>query len=305
MYRIAYSKEGPIRFISHLDLIRTWQRSFRRAGLPVRVSRGFSPHPLISFGPPLPVGIAGRNELLDVDLDGEVDPAEIARRLEPALPGGVRVRSVGTAPAGRSLCDGLDRASYEALVEGADPRVVRRQAAAAMRAERLVVSRRTEKGVRCRDLRPLIQSLAVDDAGVGAALLRFTVAVGGGGNVNPVELISAVLEWPEDRVKTLPIVRTGLFSSRGAAPMRPQGPPSHGAPAAGDLPAAACGPERTWSNGQADRHQRRASGDPRGDPRGRQTAGNPHRAGAGEDPRRQHLQGRGPQRPPRDTGRLR
>lgn len=96
--RLAYSKGGWVRFISHLDLLRLFHRAVSRAGIPVLYSSGFSPHPRISFAPPLKVGMAGDNELLDIRLTDPVDPEKAARELNRALPDGISVVKATSIP---------------------------------------------------------------------------------------------------------------------------------------------------------------------------------------------------------------
>lgn len=81
-FRIKYGKGPELRFISHLDLMRLWQRAVRRAGLPVAYSQGFTPHQKISFGPPLPLGMTSRGEYLDLQLEKphHGDIADVLRR---------------------------------------------------------------------------------------------------------------------------------------------------------------------------------------------------------------------------------
>ena len=93
-YRINYSKREPASFISHLDLVRTLERSFRRAGLPLAYSEGFNPHPRFSFAAPLPVGIEGTAEVLDVELREPVGCSEFAVSLNEVLPLGLSVIQV-------------------------------------------------------------------------------------------------------------------------------------------------------------------------------------------------------------------
>ena len=81
MYRVIYSREGFLRFVSHLDIVRLWQRALFRAKLPVKISRGFTPHPIISFGPPLPVGIKSLSEMLDFALSARMEANEIKKSL--------------------------------------------------------------------------------------------------------------------------------------------------------------------------------------------------------------------------------
>jgi radical SAM-linked protein len=92
--RIRFSKQGKLRWISHRDVARVWERALRRAEVPVAYSAGFSPHPRVSFGLALPTGAESLAEYLDVDLEGQAAP--YPSRLTAALPSGMEVG--GTAP---------------------------------------------------------------------------------------------------------------------------------------------------------------------------------------------------------------
>lgn len=95
MPRLLFEKTGNAVWISHLDLMRVFQRSFKRAALPLTHTKGFNPRPSVSIALPLSVGISSSCELLDFDLDGEPVPCEeIKRRLNEKLVEGVRVLDV-------------------------------------------------------------------------------------------------------------------------------------------------------------------------------------------------------------------
>ncbi len=89
-YRIKYAVGESFLFASHLDLVRQFYRTFRRSELPVAFSAGFSPHPLVSFGPPLPVGVTSRGEYLDVQLAASYS-GNLTRDLAPFLPKGIMI----------------------------------------------------------------------------------------------------------------------------------------------------------------------------------------------------------------------
>ncbi|MCX6356571.1 MAG: TIGR03936 family radical SAM-associated protein [Candidatus Aureabacteria bacterium] len=219
---MTYSKEGLIKFISHLDIIRLWQRAFRRAGVQVAVSKGFSPHPVMSFGPPLPVGVAGREELLDVALVQGQGEALTAERLQGSLPGGIGVRGLKAVPdTAASLCATIDRAAYEVEFEPEYGAEVRARVEAARAAVNLISRTTRQGGERVKDIRPLVHALSVEDQADGTVILRCTVSVGVGGTCNPYELLEAVLGWPGERVKQQPVTRTALFSSRTDSRTRP------------------------------------------------------------------------------------
>ena len=90
--RLLFIKEAQASYISHLDLMRTFQRVFPRGGLELRHSQGFHPHPLISIVLPLPVGQRSECELLDFEVEQDTDGAGIAQMLNAGLPAGLRVR---------------------------------------------------------------------------------------------------------------------------------------------------------------------------------------------------------------------
>ena len=90
--RLLFVKEDQASYISHLDLMRTFQRVFPRGGLELKHSQGFHPHPLISILLPLPVGQSSDCELLDFEVEQDIDGAGIAEMLNTGLPAGLRVR---------------------------------------------------------------------------------------------------------------------------------------------------------------------------------------------------------------------
>src|SRR5690606_23094332 len=92
--RVTFAKEGPLRFVAHLDMMRTWERAIRRARLPLAYTQGFSPHARIALAAPLPVGVVGRRELLDLWLGEPLPTEEVAERLAAAMPPGLRIVAI-------------------------------------------------------------------------------------------------------------------------------------------------------------------------------------------------------------------
>lgn len=89
--RLKFAKKGPLRFLSHLELIGTFEKAARRATLPLKITEGFNPHPKISWGPSLPVGFESESEYLDLFLKDYLSPSEAKRRLQSFLPKGLTV----------------------------------------------------------------------------------------------------------------------------------------------------------------------------------------------------------------------
>jgi radical SAM-linked protein len=92
--RIRFRKEGDLRWISHRDLVRTVERWLRRARLQLRMSQGFHPKPKMNFPHALALGIAGRDEVLELDLSEEVAPGTLRERLNASAPPGLMITSI-------------------------------------------------------------------------------------------------------------------------------------------------------------------------------------------------------------------
>lgn len=115
--RIRFSKRGPARYLSHSDTVRAWERSFRRARLPLAYSRGFSPGPQLRFGPPLPVGYEGLAEVMDADLDQPVPLESLKSRLADALPPGLGLIDAEFTPVSKtSLMSAARAADYKTSI---------------------------------------------------------------------------------------------------------------------------------------------------------------------------------------------
>lgn len=113
-YVIKFSKEGTIRYISHLDLLRLFKRSFKRAGVRLQHTQGFSPHPKMSLAQPLSLGYSSSGEYLEFDTAEPYPAGEILEKLNFVLPEGVAGLSCNELPAdGKSLAALTEYAGYE------------------------------------------------------------------------------------------------------------------------------------------------------------------------------------------------
>ena len=94
IYRIVFAKKGDMKYISHLDLVRLFQRATRRADIPVALSKGFSPRPVIRFKRALKLGVESETEEATFQLDSSVSLDDFKNRLQSQLPVGISIRSV-------------------------------------------------------------------------------------------------------------------------------------------------------------------------------------------------------------------
>ena len=163
--RVRYAKRGRLRFTSHRDFSRAFERAVFRARLPMAYSSGFNPHPRISYAGAAPTGSASEAEYLELALAEVVDPAAVHAALDEALPDGLDVVEVVDSPGG-SLAD-LLQASLWNLALPAPVDVVREPVREFLRADEVMVQRMTKKGLRDFNARAAVLSLQVMPGGRG------------------------------------------------------------------------------------------------------------------------------------------
>ena len=158
--RVRFGKLGKVRWTSHRDVARMWERALRRAEVRVAYTEGFSPRPKLAFGLALSTGHESLGEYLDVDLAGPVDVASLPSRLTPGLPAGIDclagLELVGGEP---SLQQDVTACCWEFELGGTAEAAVADGVAAALAAPALVITR-TRKGQEVTDdVRPAIRAL--------------------------------------------------------------------------------------------------------------------------------------------------
>ncbi|MDP1821295.1 MAG: TIGR03936 family radical SAM-associated protein [Acidimicrobiales bacterium] len=162
--RLRFTKQGKIRFLSHRDLARIWERTLRRAGVAVAYSEGFSPRPRLHFGLALSTGHESLGEYLDIDLapDGALDPADLPALVNPHLPEGMTAQAVIPVEAGSdSLQQAVTSCGWEIEVVGAGAPAVAAAAQRALGASALPTTVERKGASVSIDARPAILALEV------------------------------------------------------------------------------------------------------------------------------------------------
>jgi radical SAM-linked protein len=205
--RIRFCKVGKIRWTSHRDLARMWERAFRRVELPLAYSEGFSPRPKVSFGLALPTGHESVAEFLDVELTelGDVDLGTLPGTLSSALPVGVDANVVAVlAPGSPSLQEDVASCSWRWTAAAADGAAVVGAEEMRVRVERALAApelriTRTRKGVEVvEDVRPGILSLEVVEESADGVVLAAELAAAPRA-VRPAEVLTALGPGLEER----------------------------------------------------------------------------------------------------------
>jgi radical SAM-linked protein len=150
--RLRYAKRGPMRFTSHRDFARAFERAILRAGVPIAYSQGFTPHPKISYASAAPTGVASEAEYLEIGVRERVDPAQLARALDAALSPGLDVLDAVEA-AGGSLADRIEASAWRIELPGVTEEAARRAVDAFLAAPEVPVERLTKQGRRTLDAR--------------------------------------------------------------------------------------------------------------------------------------------------------
>lgn len=218
MSRLLFSKTGRAKYISHLDLMRTFQRAFQRADLTIKHTEGFNPHPFISILLPLPLGFSSQCEILDFQLLDSLPPDEVPPRLNAVLPEGILVQRCyegGRKAKELALVDYRLTLDYEAGVPAGAADAWREL----LGRERLEVAKRSKKsktGETVVDLIPLVRSFSAQEE-EGRCVLDAVVSAQNPG-LNPQLLLSALVrEYPSLAPEFVGYHRRALLDSQGEA----------------------------------------------------------------------------------------
>ncbi len=181
--RLRYTKRGRLRFTSHRDFQRAFERALRRAAVPMAYSAGFTPHPKVSYAGAAPTGVASEAEYLEIALTQARDPEGLRQLLDESLPAGLDVTEAVEAHTS-GLADRMEASEWILRLDGVEPAEARRAVGAFLAAERVEVSRTTKNGLRTFDTRGAVTSLTLTDdvtsavdgpAPAACAILRLVV----------------------------------------------------------------------------------------------------------------------------------
>jgi len=229
LVRVKYCKEGPIKYISHLNLAQVFTRILRRADIPVVKSEGFNPRFRISFGPPLPLGISSTSEYLDIRLKEEIKTEELVEKLNRVLPQGLKIlRAKIIPPSTGSLVKIIDKASYiiilkvkEELLDSADKnqedklkklqQEIEKNNKRFLNLDEVIVEKQTKNGIKRVDIKSSILDIKVQKFESPILKLSLGIRIGQQGNLNPRYVAKAWISNFTNNFKIIRICRDGLY----------------------------------------------------------------------------------------------
>ena len=174
---IRYAKRGRVRFCSHRDFARAFERALRRAGVPMAYSSGFNPHQRVSYANPAPTGATSEAEYVEIALAARCDPGRVGEALAGVLPEGFTILDVTETPK-LSWTAVLDASEWDVDLVDANAAALDLAIAAFVAAPRVEVERETKNGPRRFDVKPAVVSIARGgDTSVTVVLRHGTPAV--------------------------------------------------------------------------------------------------------------------------------
>ena len=198
MPRLVFSKTGDAVWMSHLDLMRLFQRAFKRAGLPLTHTQGFNPRPSVSIALPLSVGVESICELLDFDLEGEKIPcAEIVRKLNDVMVKGITVlECLEDCRKIRDIAylDCVLTMEYDqGITEDKLQTIV-----ALFRRESILLEKKSKNGIVEQDIIPMIRSLRFDQVDAHTLTIYSRICCQNP-SLNPMQLAAAIERYAPER----------------------------------------------------------------------------------------------------------
>lgn len=204
---LRYAKRGRLRFTSHRDVARMFERALRRAGMPMAYSQGYSPHPRLSWVGAAPTGTASEAEYVEIALVARPDVDAARDALDAALPDGLAVTDA-TLAGSDGLAGRIDAARWRIQLPGVSRYALRLAAEALLQAREAQVERLTKSGTRTLDVRAALVSAAVEEQADGTAPdgSPDSTARGGCGILTVVVRQGSPAVRPDDVVNALGVV---------------------------------------------------------------------------------------------------
>lgn len=217
--RVKFSKHGALKFIGHLDIMRYFQKAFRRSGIDIAYTGGFSPHPVMSFAAPLGVGLESDGEYLDVELNSPEDTEELKEKLNEQMAEGIEILSVVVLPekSGSAMAAVAAAGYYVAFRnEFIPPDGWQSAIEQFLSKDRIIVEKQTKKSSMEIDLKPAIYDFRLSSY-QEKDCLYLMVNASSAGNIKPGMVIEALcneLELPFDPARLM-ITREDTYLNRG------------------------------------------------------------------------------------------
>lgn len=193
-YVLKYSRDERVKYISHLDFIRTFHRTVRRAGLLMSFSQGFNPHPVMTIAMPLSVGVTSDSEYIKIGFQEDYSENEIMEKLNNAFPAGFKILAVKKTEGKELDFAKLDRAIYDVELEWSGNEF---DAKKFLANRSLLVMKKSKSGEKEADIRPYIHNFEVTSQSDNKMAITMCLSAGNNYNLKPDTVISAMEKYTD------------------------------------------------------------------------------------------------------------
>ena len=199
LIRVKYKKEDEMIFISHLDLQRLLQRAFRRAKINLSYSEGFNPHPKMSYGNALALGLESQGEYVDIEIEDDIEVKEFLERINEQLPDGIKfVKGQEIDPKTQSLSSIIVYGEYIFNIDLEVPlskEFVKSRVLNFVKSKEIIITKKNKKGKKVEvDIRPMIRNFDLVSLDDNRVTFVSTIATGSKANLNINILIPQILD---------------------------------------------------------------------------------------------------------------
>lgn len=205
-YRICYSEGEEVRFISHLDFLRTIVRTFRRAELPVKYSEGFNPHMVMTIGLPLSVGTTSVCDCLEVELTEEIDTPSAIERINAVAPRGIRILGIKKAEGLTPMYD-IDSAKYSAEFTSDKPIALEEY----ISAPEVMIEKKSKRKINEVNIKDFIRNIDVVSSDGVSHSLKLHLNAGNTSNLKPELVLKSMEKFFECIISDVQIERKQIY----------------------------------------------------------------------------------------------
>lgn len=208
--RLSFYKKDYAKFVSHLDLMKMFQRVFRIAGVDVTFSQGFNPHPKMSIAYPLPVGVTSEEEYLDLQVDSKPDYEKLVEQINSAMPKDIKIIKAWEPKENLNLIC-FAKYNVKVTLEKELENLISLVNEFCNRNE-IVIDKKTKKGISATDIKAMIKEIKILNVNGLEADFEFVLSIGEKANLKATGVIDAMEKYiPDFNVMYSDIERDGIF----------------------------------------------------------------------------------------------
>lgn len=214
--RFKFSRGPELKYISHLDILRVFERSIKRARLPIAYTQGFNPRQKLIFGLPMSIGLTSDSEYSDIEFSEDISPETFVNAINKGLPEGIRVKDAVSLTSKGNIMNQITAAKYEIMFEVDvvdDSADINDLVNNMISKEEIIVMKKSKKGMRPVDIKPWIYSLSAYKNDNNSFRLEAFISAGAKENLRADLLMEAFSQESGLDIKVTSIHRSALYSS--------------------------------------------------------------------------------------------